>query len=209
MNLSLCLFFVLLARQPSCSAGGWTKKEAIEKTAGATEAIEKAVTTESSKEKEGIVRGDYGVDISFPMHHREISTNYAWLKHNRELNAVTPSEYENMALQPLGNREAFYQDFIEGCIKANGAMGGRCVSSELDRVAMTLRQPQSMTNYTKDGFKKIKTPASVWKLIYDFWEKNKDGKLEKKETWGTANTYTVSSLLDVVLPMSYLRAQER
>jgi len=43
-------------------------------------------------------------------------------------------------------------------------------------------------NYTDIGFKKIKAPEKVFKLIKAFWDANKDK--EQKETWGTANTYT-------------------
>lgn len=60
--------------------------------------------------------------------------------------------------------------------------------TEDDRIAMTLRQPQSMQNYTRDGYKKIKAPPEVWKLIKEFWEKNKNNK--KLENWGAGNTYT-------------------
>ena len=43
-------------------------------------------------------------------------------------------------------------------------------------------------NYTDIGFKKIKAPEQVFKLIKEFWDANKDK--EKTETWGVANTYT-------------------
>lgn len=52
---------------------------------------------------------------------------------------------------------------------------------------MSLRQPQSMQNYTDIGFKKIKTPPTVWKLLQNFWEKNKDKKMP--ENWPKGNTY--------------------
>lgn len=60
--------------------------------------------------------------------------------------------------------------------------------TERDRIEMSLRQPQSMQNYTDVGFKKIRAPENVFKLIKQFWETNKDK--QKKETWGVANTYT-------------------
>ena len=45
-----------------------------------------------------------------------------------------------------------------------------------------------MVNYTDNGFKKIKTPPALFKLVKDFWDKNKDnGKLEQ---WFAGNTYT-------------------
>ena len=93
----------------------------------------------------------YGVDVSFPMHHASVSTNYPWLPHNvQPENYPTPPEYEGMPIQPLGNREAFYRDMILGCIIHYGVEGGKkCIGNEEYRIEMSLRQPQSMVNYTE------------------------------------------------------------
>jgi prolyl 4-hydroxylase len=92
--------------------------------------------------------------VSFPMQYASVSTNYDWLPHNRDPNVPTPSEYEGMSVQPLGNRQEFYQDFLQGCKDHFGPTKGmRCVHNEIDRIAMSLRQPQSMQNYTDIGFK--------------------------------------------------------
>jgi prolyl 4-hydroxylase len=134
---------------------------------------------------------EYGVDISFPSHHSDISTNYPWLPHNQlpEL-YPTPSEYENMQIQPLGDRKKFYDDMMQGCVKKYDTQnkGNRCWENEVDRIEMGLRQPQSMVNYTTLGFQKIKAPEGVWKLVQQFWEKNKDNW--KSENWPAGNTYT-------------------
>ena len=53
---------------------------------------------------------------------------------------------------------------------------------------MSLRQPQSMQNYTSTGFKKIRAPEPLRKMLTDYWESNKDKK--KGEVWSTGNTYT-------------------
>jgi prolyl 4-hydroxylase len=53
---------------------------------------------------------------------------------------------------------------------------------------MTRRQPQSMVNYTSTGFKKMRAPPALWKLISDYWQKNKDDM--KIEDWGLGNVYT-------------------
>ena len=53
---------------------------------------------------------------------------------------------------------------------------------------MSLRQPQSMQNYTSVGYKKLKAPESLFKLLTEFWKTN-NSKM-KKEQWGAANTYT-------------------
>ena len=132
---------------------------------------------------------NYGVDVSFPIHRWQVSTNYPWLPHNVDpANNPTPPEYEGMPLQPLGNKQKFYDDFLQGCRDYYKKYKHACDSTERDRVAMSLRQPHSMQNYTDIGFKKIKTPEKVWKLIKDFWDKNKDKKLN--ENWNKGNTYT-------------------
>lgn len=111
----------------------------------------------------------YGVDVSFPIHHEK----------------VVPASGN-----PLGDKQAFYDEFIEGCRNhyGGGRKGKACDSTERDRIAMSLRQPKSMTNYTEMGFKKIKAPEAVFKLIKDFWETNKGKATE--ENWSVGNTYT-------------------
>ena len=41
---------------------------------------------------------EYGVDISFPMHHSKVSNNYAWLPHNTDSSVSTPWKYKGMAV---------------------------------------------------------------------------------------------------------------
>lgn len=61
-------------------------------------------------------------------------------------------------------------------------------SIENDRIAMSLRQPQSMQNYTEVGYKHMRAPEDLFKMIKDFWDNNHDKA--KTEQWGTGNTYT-------------------
>merc|ERR1719437_333978 len=132
---------------------------------------------------------EYGVDVSFPMHYDGVSTNYAWLPHNVDpANNPVPNEYKNMPIQPLGDRQKAYDDLVDGCMKHYGKQGRACKSVERDRIEMSLLQPQSMVNYTDNGFKKIRAPPELFKLIKDFWEKNKGNR--KKEQWFAGNTYT-------------------
>jgi len=133
---------------------------------------------------------DYGVDVSFPIQHGKLSTNYAWLPHNVDPeNNKVPWKYIGMPVQPLGNKQKFYDDFMQGCYDhyQKGKKGGVCDATERGRVTMSLDQPKDMQNYTENGFKKIKTPPAVWKLISEFWEKNKHTKAN--ENWGKGNTY--------------------
>jgi len=130
---------------------------------------------------------NYGVDISFPVHHG-ISTNYAWLPHNTDPNqSYETDEYKDMPVQILGNRKDFYENFINGCRERYGKKEHACDETERDRMAMSVRQPQSMQNYTETGFKKIRAPESLRKLLTNYWEKNKEAR--KEEKWSTGNTY--------------------
>jgi prolyl 4-hydroxylase len=131
----------------------------------------------------------YQVDVSMPMHYANVSTNYAEYPWNHVGSRVPPPpEYKDMPVQPLGNRQAFYDEMIQGCVKYYGNKGHRCLEYEADRVEMTLRQPQSMENYTDMGFKKIRAPENVWKLIKEFWDRNKND--QSNENWPTGNTYS-------------------
>lgn len=132
---------------------------------------------------------EFGVDVSFPIHRTTVSTNYPWLPHNEDPeNNPTPPEYEGMPIQWLGNKKQFYDDFLQGCRDKYKKYASACDSTERDRVNMSFRQPTSMQNYTDIGFKKIKTPPLMWKLISDFWEANKDKR--GPENWNKGNTYT-------------------
>lgn len=74
---------------------------------------------------------DYGVDVSFPMQYAQVSTNYPWLPHNQDPTLPVPPEYKDMVLQPLGNRDEFYKEFLNGCRDAFGKKGTRCTQNEL------------------------------------------------------------------------------
>mmetsp|Transcript_6478 Transcript_6478/g.9533 ORF Transcript_6478/g.9533 Transcript_6478/m.9533 type:complete len:442 (+) Transcript_6478:161-1486(+) len=131
----------------------------------------------------------YGVDVSFPQHHYNASSNFAWLPHNVDPeNNPTPPGFENIAIQPLGDKETWYQEHIQGCVEFYGDKGPRCVATERERVDMNLRQPQSMRNYTKYGYTKIRAPEKVFKMLKEFWEANKGE--QDSEDWPAGNTYT-------------------
>ncbi len=94
---------------------------------------------------------EYGVDISFPMHRETVSQNYDYLPHNTLPSLYeTPPEYQNMPIQPLGDRQAVYNEYMKGCVEYYGEYAGwKCWEFERDRIQMSLRQPQSMINYTE------------------------------------------------------------
>jgi len=135
----------------------------------------------------------YGADISWPHHHRQVSSNYAWLPHNIDpKHYPAPLKYQDMPIQPLGDRQAFYETFLESCEKYYKEKKGQglCSSTEENRIYQSLKQPSSMQNYTDIGFKKIRTPDRVWKIIQSFWEMNKAKMYTTQEVWGKGNTYT-------------------
>lgn len=132
---------------------------------------------------------EYGVDVSFPIHHR-VSTNYDYLPHNTGSSMPIPLEYQDMPLQPLGDRQATYVKHVDDCRKHYGVKANMCDVYEYDRILMNQRQPQSMQNYTEVGFKKMRAPDSILELVASFWEKNKLNQV--KERWPDGNTYTNS-----------------
>lgn len=122
------------------------------------------------------------------MHHRNVSSNFDWLPHNLDESVTTPPEYEEVSIQPLGDKQAFYDNMIQGCVDFYGEKGSRCLDNEKERVRMSLRQPKSMVNYTTLGYTKIRAPDHVFKLVREFWERNKDE--QRVEQWPPGNTYT-------------------
>ena len=108
---------------------------------------------------------DYGVDCTFPIHSTEIRCNHAF----------------------ADDRKQAYEDFMAGCRDYYGNKGFRCDTTEKDRIEMSIRQPQSMVNYTDTGFKKIKAPKEVMDLLYKHYELNKNNK--KEEVWPAGNVY--------------------
>ena len=86
---------------------------------------------------------------SYPMHYPEVSKNYHWLPHNVDESIETPEEHIGQVVQPLGDRQSVYEEMINGCVNTYGKKGSRCWQNEFDRIEMSLRQPQSMVNYTK------------------------------------------------------------
>jgi hypothetical protein len=79
----------------------------------------------------------YGVDISYPIHHASVSTNFPWVQ-GQNSNSSQP-------LQVLGNRQSFYEDFLRSCRDSLGPENGRrCDETESHRIQMNLMQPPSM-----------------------------------------------------------------
>jgi prolyl 4-hydroxylase len=130
----------------------------------------------------------YGVDVSMPIHHNDVSINYDHFPHNVLPSLYpTPQMFRHMPVQPLGDRRAFYHDFMGKC---RAEYGSKCDEYEQYRIAINLQQPRSMINYTVDGFKVIKGSVQfpqVWKLLQEFWDHHKEQW--SPEVWPPGNTY--------------------
>jgi hypothetical protein len=91
----------------------------------------------------GLVQEDggaaYGVDISFPIHHASVSTNFPWLQNG--------SNQSSQPLQVLGDRQSFYDDFLRRCRQIDGRA---CDEAENFRIETNLKQPASMVVRTRN-----------------------------------------------------------
>lgn len=101
-------------------------------------------------------------------------------------------------------KQSLYDDFIDGCDVAMFAYQNkkhldrtkqeihptlnvpRCARDDEFRLRMNRDQPASVYNYTKMGYAKIRTPPALFKLIQDFWTKNKH---KAEVEWKDINVY--------------------
>ena len=112
-----------------------------------------------------VVVADYGVDCTFPIHSKNFKCDHRF----------------------GDDRKKFYEDFMQGCRDYFGKKGNRCDITEDERIEMSIRQPQSMVNYTSTGFKKIRAPKETMDMLVTHWNRNRDKK--KQEDWGTGSIY--------------------
>ena len=200
---SLCIALLLAATSTTASAAFWGSKldeisaaAAEENPPSSTDNNYHQVNTlpQTGQGVNSLGQPTYGVDVSFPIHHVEISDNYAWLPHNVDpANNPTPPEHVGKPVQYLGNVRGEYDRMIRACEDHYGGAQGSfsvCKQTEADRVEMSIRQPASMQNYTELGFKKIRAPKEVWDRVKKFWEENKARENWKSENWPRGNTYT-------------------
>lgn len=158
---------------------------------GVSDLPETATTLKTcvTKRSDGYNPTIYGVDISYPIHQPTVSSNYDYLPHNVDPeNTSIPWKHSGVPIQPLGDKQTFYEHLMQGCREFYSDKKQACDATERERVRMNLRQPKSMQNYTDFGFKKIRAPEELMTMLTEFWETNK-GK-EKNEQWGAGNTYT-------------------
>jgi hypothetical protein len=75
------------------------------------------------------------------------------------------------------NRSRHYEDFMNGCRRAAGSKSAAfryCEAEDNWRMQMNTYQPRSVYNYTRTGFLKLKAPSRVFRIINEFWQRNKD-----------------------------------
>jgi len=108
--------------------------------------------------------GEYGVDCSYPIHHK--------------LNTKSPYPVKAMWAEK-------YAKMMQGCYDAFSFR--ECDSNERARIEMNFDQPRSQHNYTEIGFKKMRAPQSAWEPLIAFWNQHKTQ--ERAEGWPRGNTY--------------------
>lgn len=88
---------------------------------------------------------NYGVDISWPIQHGKVSINFPWLLHNADPHNPIPAEYKDMPIQPLGDRQKKYDEFMQGCYDHHKEAAHMCDETEEGRFNQCLTQPPQMT----------------------------------------------------------------
>ncbi|CAB9529888.1 Ankyrin Repeat [Seminavis robusta] len=118
----------------------------------------------------------YGMDVSWPIHGSISERN----DFRRPEDRFAKNSRHDTYIKHLQGCRAHYGKFSKAAART-------CDTYEFDRLLMNKRQPQSMENYTDVGFKKIRAPPRVAKIIQDFWEQNKDKQVP--EVWPEGNIY--------------------
>mmetsp|Transcript_28509 Transcript_28509/g.39256 ORF Transcript_28509/g.39256 Transcript_28509/m.39256 type:complete len:462 (+) Transcript_28509:45-1430(+) len=103
---------------------------------------------------------EYGVDISYPIHH-----------------------YMDGNVTPYFKKR--YESLMEGCYKYYSQR--ECDATERARLEMNLAQPKTEHNYTEVGFKKIRLPKAAWEPLIQFYETHKNDM--HLEAWNRGYTY--------------------
>ncbi|KAL7572539.1 hypothetical protein ACA910_000362 [Epithemia clementina (nom. ined.)] len=90
------------------------------------------------------------------------------------------------------DRQAVYDSFIAECIKNSE----RCEEDNNMRIRMNVEQPASVVNYTTTGFKKIRAPEPLYRLLKEFWDANRDkAYVEMDEASPYHNSWSVPTTI--------------
>ena len=108
------------------------------------------------------------------------------------------------------HKQKLYDEFISNCFKTLEESGyiqeegeNICVADEDYRTYMNTHQPGSMTNFTKFGYAKIKTPKRRYDLINTFYQNNRHRDVIE---WPKINSY--HNLWDAPCTIIHLNAKE-
>jgi prolyl 4-hydroxylase len=123
----------------------------------------------------------YGVDVSWPTHQHHL-LEVPW---SRRRSSASSSDNEEEESGTPNTRLEAYHDFMEGCYEQYSVE--TCESNEYDRVAMNLRQPRIVTNYTYAGYAKLRIPFESYQLLEEVWEHRDTAK---REYWDEGNSFT-------------------
>jgi hypothetical protein len=123
------LFLSILVAVAVCSTlpsvcGAWTQEEDYKADVGGLIDLHASIADDnmgppdtklsSSGSESTEIPTSYGVDVSFPIHSKRVSENYAWLPHNVDPeHHPTPHQFVGVPVQPLGNRQALYDEFMQ------------------------------------------------------------------------------------------------
>lgn len=84
-------------------------------------------------------------------------------------------------------RRKEYESFMDACRSSAGKRAYElCDRDESHRMHMNMYQPRSVRNYTQVGFKKIRAPDAVYRLVKEFWDNNKDSAIAE---WSHSTPY--------------------
>ena len=144
----------------------WEAASRTDTRTGATTAV--ATTTDTTNNnKRNPTKIEYGVDVSFPMHHPLHRSN-------------------GMGLHPiLPDRAEFYDSYLRGC---KDTFGNVCLENEEQRMAMNRDQPRSMWNFTSAGYAKVKAPSRLYRQLKQYWELHHHNERIREE-WSEGSTY--------------------
>lgn len=124
------------------------------------------------------IRSDIHMTIqSWPMHDTKVSTNYSL------------DEDGNMTPPPLGNVQARYERYMQGCRDqlAPQNQSHLCDEWEGDRIEQINEQPGITMYFTDEPYGKGKLPGHLLQMLQQFWENNKEK--QKLEYWEPGDIY--------------------
>jgi len=107
-------------------------------------------------------------------------TDASWSITSRNMSTMMPHQKQT------------YEEFIRQCVDEDEV----CDIADKQRLTMNAEQPGGMKNYTETGFKKIRAPAPLYKLLKDFWDKNRDkARIEKDDASCFHNSWQVPTTI--------------